>query len=135
MFVHSAAPLLWSKRSKEWMRMPRALSLPTLVKLPHLQLELFLLANKITLIGNRQLLVRWTVLRELLLVGENRFDQRPEDPAKKDAWRIEVASSHVERRGTVRHHLRHIHLPPLPLRRRLQRADSRNHFLARFSLE
>jgi len=52
MFVHSAAPILRRERAEERMRMPCAFLFPALVKLAHAELEPFLLALKIPLIGN-----------------------------------------------------------------------------------
>jgi len=49
--------------------------------------------------------------------------------------RLSWPRGHVERGGTMRHHLRYVHFPPQPLRRRLQRVDARDDFVDGFWLK
>lgn len=81
MLVHPAAPLLRSKVTKEGMRMPRALRLSTFVKLANLDLELLPFPQKFPLIRHYEFRIRGTAAREWLLIGVNRLDERPDQPA------------------------------------------------------
>jgi hypothetical protein len=115
MFVHSAAPLLRTERAKERMGMAGTLRFPALMKPPNLCQKLFLFAKKIPLIGAHQLFGRGAIPAKWLFVGIDGLDEWSQQPANEHSRHIEAASGHVHRRGTVRHHLRHVHLAPLPL--------------------
>ena len=127
-FVHSATPVLWSECAEKGMRVPSTLRFPALVKLPHFSLVLLPLARKVALIRDYELWIRGTALREWLLVRIDRSEEQPEHSPDEYAWRVEPAGRHVERRGAVRHHLRHVHFSPLALRGWLQRVDPGDDF-------
>jgi hypothetical protein len=105
------------------------------VKLPDLNFELFPFPAEISRIGNHQLLVGRIVPGEWLVVGVDRPDEWADQPPQQDTRRVEPAGSHVEGSGTMRHHLRDIHFPPLPLRCRLKLVDARDHLVDRIRLE
>src|SRR5579864_9324337 len=88
-FIHATTPLLRSERPEKGMRVPGTLRFPALVKLTHLQLELLLLAKKIPLVGDHEFLVGGIILRERLLVGVDRFDERCEHSSDEDARQVQ----------------------------------------------
>ena len=113
--VHAAAPLLRSERSEEGMGMAGAVPFPAVMKLTNLLAELFLFAGKVALTGDNQAFVSGAIARKGPFVGEEGLDERTEEPAQKNSWGIEAATGHVHCRGTMGHHLRYVHLAPLPL--------------------
>src|ERR1022692_5343722 len=84
-FVHPRRPLMRRERTKEGMRMLRALRFPALVKLPDSNFELFLFSSKISFISDHKFLVSGAVLRKRLVVAKGGPDERPEDPANQHA--------------------------------------------------
>jgi hypothetical protein len=77
MLVHPAAPVLRRQRSKERVRMPRALRISSLRKLPQLKFEFGLFEQKVTLVRHYQSLVGRITLRKWLFVRIDRSYERP----------------------------------------------------------
>src|SRR5262249_50214942 len=102
------------------MRMPRASRFSALVELAEFRFELFPLMREIPLVSDYKLFARGAILLEWLFVRVDRFEKRRDQPAHKQAGQIQPPRGNVHRYGTVRHHLRHVHLAPLPLGIRLQ---------------
>ena len=75
---------------------------------------------------------RTPILMRMRNDSGDRPNERPDESPDEQAQRIQPARGHIERGGTVRHHLRHVHLAPLPLRRRLQSVDARDYFVDGF---
>src|SRR5437764_546303 len=102
------------------MRMPRASRFSTFVELPDLTFELLPLSGEVSLVGDYQLFARRSILSERFVIGVDRFEEGSDQPADKDTRQIQPSRGYVESYGTVRHHLRRVHLPPHPLGRRLK---------------
>jgi hypothetical protein len=134
-FVHSGSPLLRRDGSEERMRMFRAARFPALVKLANATLQLQLFAGKVSFIGDHKLLVRGTVPGKCFVVRKDGPNERAKHPANEQPGQNEAPGSHIERRGTMRHHLRDIHFPPPVLGRGLQLVDAQNHFRDRCGLK
>ena len=133
--VHAATPRPRGQGPKERMRMPRAIRFPALVKLPYLAAKRFLLAMEIPRIGYDEYLGGGIVLGEWLLIGIDGLHEPAEQPAKQNARRIQPPGSHVERRRAMRHHLRDLHLSPLPLGCRLELVDAFGDLIHSFSFK
>ncbi len=115
--------------------MLRALRLPSIVKLPHANFELFLFSSEISLIGNYEFLVGGTVPGKWLVVGKCGPDKWAKYSANQQAGQHKPPGSNLEGRGTMRHHLRDIHFAPLMLGGGLQLVDARDHFVDRIGLK
>src|SRR5579864_5187815 len=109
--------------------MAGALLLAALTELCDFFLELRLLPRKVPLVRNDEFLRRGITFCKRLFVGVNGLHEGSNQPANEDAWQVRLSGSHVERSGTVRHHLGDIHLAPLPLRGWLQLVDTGDHFV------
>jgi hypothetical protein len=134
-FVHPGGPLLRREAAEEGMRMLRALRFPALVKLPDVIFKLFLFSSEISFIGDHKFLVGGTVPGKWLAVGKGGPDKGSKDPANEQPGQNEAPGRHVERRGTMCHHLRDLHFPPLVLGRGLQLVDAGDYLVDRVWLE
>jgi hypothetical protein len=111
------------------MWMPRASCCPTLVELPDLQFELFLLAREVPLVGDHKFFACGAILPERLFISVDGLEKWSDQPPHKDPWQIQPSRGYVYCYGTMCHHLSHVHLPPLPLGCGLQLVDPCGHLV------
>src|SRR3954451_21989974 len=102
------------------MGMPRTSGFSALGELPDLNLQMFPLAREVSPIGDHELFARGAIPLERLFIGVDRSEKRSDQPAQKDTRQVQRSRGYIHYDRTVRQHLRRIHLPPLPLRCRLQ---------------
>jgi len=83
------------------------------------------------LMWSRQLGRRCTsrTIAEGLFIRINGFDEGREQPAKKHTRQVQPSRGDFYGDGTVRQHLRRVHLSPLPLRYRLQPVNTRDYLV------
>ena len=106
------------------MGMPRTAGLSALGKLTELHFELVALPREIAPVGDHKLFSRGSVLREGFFVRVDGLDEGSEQPADQDTRQVEPSRGDVHGDGAVRHHLRDVHLAPLPPGCRLEVVDA-----------
>src|SRR5664279_758884 len=115
MFVHSGAPFQrgnWTKKGMGIRGAPRFSALVEFLDTPH---EPVLLSSKLALVDDLQLLGRWAIVAEGLVLHQYMADPRTHNSAQQTSFCDKLSRSHFQRRAAMRQHLCHVHLAPLAL--------------------
>src|SRR5438128_2703548 len=111
------------------MWMPRASYCPAFAELPELQFELFPLASEVPFVGDHKFFAGGTILPEWLFIRVDGLEKWSDQPPHKHPRQIQPSRGDFYRYGTMRHHLSHVHLSPLPRGRGPQRIDPCAHLV------
>src|SRR6516164_6603277 len=117
-FVHARAPFERRDLAEEWVRMSRTLGFASLVEPTHTLLQPFVFLREISA-ADLQFFCCWAVARKRTVVCQDMTDAWSDDSAEQRALGDEFARGHLQCCTAMCHHLRNVHLSPLPLRGRL----------------